>query len=182
MSSGAHPAESALAIALPELVHIVGAYRSRYTQDGGSAPPHITLMHPFLVPSEITPSVLQRIAGVVCSIQAFECSVTSIATFPKGLIYLTPEPCELLIEMISRLSAAFPDAPTYWKTFGAIVPHITIADTAMVDHPGLIEEMKSAISRHLPYRCSVREVLLLQQVQRTTVTWELREHFPLGER
>jgi 2'-5' RNA ligase len=173
-------AGSVLLLALPELAGLVDVYRRRYTADGVVVPPHITLLYPFFAPDEITPSLLQRIAGVVASSPAFAFSLHRLAKFPQGVLYLAPEPTAPLVGLISQLRREFPEIRSYWDDYGEVTPHLTVADLALTDRPDLDLEIDATLAGQLPIWSQAREAVLLQRLRPRPAPWDERGRFPLA--
>lgn len=170
---------TSLMIALPELDDIIGGYRGRYTQGGWREPAHITLLDPFVAPAAVTPAVLRRVEEVAATFPAFDFRVTGLAAFPWGSLYLTPEPADPFVGLITHLMAAFPETNPYWNRYGGeIVPHVTVADPALADRPHLFEEIEAAVAPQLPVRCWVRETVLLW-IRPFAASWEVLGRVPL---
>ena len=99
-------------IAVPKVIDLIGHYRARYTQDGGSTPPHVTLLQPFFAPSEVTPTVRRRIQRVVGAVPAFS-SAAWVATFASGVLYLEVERAAPFVDLITLLRDEFRETAPY---------------------------------------------------------------------
>jgi 2'-5' RNA ligase len=173
-------AGSVLLLALPELDGIVGPYRRRYTADGAVVPPHITLLYPFFAPDEVSPALLRRVATVVASVPAFNFSLTRLASFPTGVLYLAPEPAAPLVGLITQLRQAFPEIAPYWDDYDQVTPHLTVADLSLTDRTDLRREIEAILVGRLPIRCEAGEAMLLQRLRPVPAPWDERARFRLA--
>lgn len=180
MSLDERRARSALVVVVPTPAEPVEAYARRYTRAGASVPPHVTLMHPFLAPNEVTAAVRRRICLAVEAVPAFPYALTGVAEFPGGVVYLTPEPAAPFVALIARLRQAFPEVRPFWDAYDAVVPHVTVADLALADRAGLRDEIETAVAPHLPLRRLAREAVLLQRVRPAPAPWDVRGRFAFG--
>jgi 2'-5' RNA ligase len=170
-------ARSALLIVVPEVEPLIGDVRRRYTAEGAHVPAHLTLLNPFFAPAETTPAVRRRVAEVVGAFPSFGLSLTRLASFPQGVLYLTPEPATPVIELITRLRNAFPEVAPYWDGYEEVVPHVTIADAAFADPPSLRRDVVARLTGRLPISCLVREAVLLQRVRPAPAPWDEQSRF-----
>lgn len=85
---------------------------------------HITLLGPWA--DRPTPADLALVADIARSVGPFEVKLAQLGEFPNGVIYLRPEPDDQLIDLTSRLTAAFPQFPPYEGQYEDVVPHLTL--------------------------------------------------------
>jgi 2'-5' RNA ligase len=173
-------AKSALILVVSEVVSLIDGFRRQYTADGASVPPHFTLMFPFLAPAEVTPRVLERIGDVTAAVPGFDFTLSRVDRFPSSVIFLAPDQPGPFIDLIERLRIAFPEVSPYWDKLDSIVPHITIADEALVSSAERMDDIGRAVSARLPIRCVAREVVLLQRVRPSPAPWDAQGRFPLA--
>lgn len=91
-------------------------------------PAHATLLHPFIEPEDLGPSVRRRLRQVAAGHAPFDYRQASLAEWPDA-IYVAVEPVAPFVRLHRDLQAAFPD----WPIYGAgadfeFEPHITVAD------------------------------------------------------
>ena len=172
--------KSALIFVVPEVVSLIDGFRRQYTADGASVPPHFTLMFPFLAPAEVTPGVLERIGDVTAAVPGFDFTLSRVDRFLSSVMFLAPDQPGPFIDLIERFRKAFPEVSPYWDKLDTIVPHITIADEALVDSAERLDDIGRTVSARLPIRCVAREVVLLQQVRPSPATWDAQGRFPLA--
>ena len=120
-----------------------GLERLRRRRVGNAAvgvPAHMTLLHPFIEPEDLDPSVRRRLLEVAATHRPFDYRQARQAEWPDA-IYVAVEPVRPFVLLHRDLQAAFPD----WPIYGAesdfeFEPHITIADRAGKLGPGVRED------------------------------------------
>lgn len=120
-------------------------------------PAHVTLIYPFLSPKEIDERVLETLRALFASREQFKVQFGGIAGFP-GVVYLVPEPAELIIELVNELVEVYPQVPPYGGMFPSVVPHLTLAETA---DPEVQDRFIDLVAGLLPIEISAREVWLM---------------------
>src|SRR5512139_3920980 len=86
--------ESALIIAVPEAEPLVKTLRERFDwSSAAGVPAHITILYPFMPPSEITAKALAELQVFFAQFAAFEFALTELRRFPEYL-HLAPSPAE----------------------------------------------------------------------------------------
>jgi 2'-5' RNA ligase len=180
MSLDERRARSAILIAVPEVVPLIGRYRRAYTADGGSVPPHVTLLSPFLAPEEITPDVHERIATATADTPAFTITLHRTRWFGDRILYLAPDPAVPIVGLVSRLREAFSDVPTYWDHVGVVIPHVTVADADLAGGPERLREIERSIVPQLPFAFEVRHIALTQRLRPSPAPWDVRGTYALA--
>ena len=140
--------ESAILIKVPQVESLVGRHRRDLDPSAKwGVPAHVTLLYPFLPPSEIDANVLGRIATCVSGRRAFEVQFARTKWFGEEVLWLAPEPDLSFRRLTAALFAAFPETPPYGGTIFDPTPHLTVADGAMVDQ---MREVESLVIAELP--------------------------------
>lgn len=167
--------ESALVVLVPAAEPCVGALRLRYDPVARlGMPAHVTLLHPFVDPREITAAIVDRVRGALANVRAFAFRLDEIARFPET-IWLAPEPATPFIALTEALAAAFPSHPPYGGRFPTIVPHLTVAHVTG-DGSAMENELRGNLQRLGPVASTCSAVDLMDD---TSGTWRLRHHFAL---
>jgi 2'-5' RNA ligase len=155
--------ESALVIQVPEAEKLIGAYRWELDPVARlGVPAHITLIYPFIPPSQITADDRARLAALLSTFPVFDFSLTKLDRFPE-VLYLAPSPKEKIVELIQNIAAAFPEYPPYAGKFTEINPHLTIAqsqDSALLET--IAKELTAKAKQHLPIPKKVEEASLFE--------------------
>lgn len=122
--------ESAVIVPALELDPVVEEFRQRHDPSArAGVPPHVTLMYPFLEPDGLTSQALLELDTLLADVHAFEYSLIDVREFGGGVLYLAPAPAEPFISLTQRVGRAFDLAP-YGGAHAAVVPHLTITQTA----------------------------------------------------
>lgn len=169
---------SAIVVLLPDLGPVIQDIRRQATQDGPAVPPHVTLFSPFFAPNEIIDDVLSRISRVVTTLPAFSFVVERIDRFPAGVWYMVLTPAEPFRAMIDALRDEFAEVSPYWDRFTEVIPHVTIADEAMINAEAISTFVES-ISHALPVPLYVDTVTFIQRRRPSPAPWDTVETFPL---
>jgi len=125
----AEPTQSAVLVPVPEAERVVSRHRARL--DAAAAlgvPAHVTVLFPFVPPSEITAGPLESLAAAVGSVGAFDCEFGGTAWFGSDVLWLAPRPDEPFRTLTRVVTAAFPGYRPYGGAFDDAVPHLTVGD------------------------------------------------------
>src|SRR3954470_23016475 len=89
----------------------VGVNRLRERMDPAAAdgvPAHITLIYPFMPPSELKDDVRRRVEQIIAAEPTFPLVLASVRRWPQ-VVWLEPDPEEPFRRLTMALAAAFPD-------------------------------------------------------------------------
>jgi 2'-5' RNA ligase superfamily len=150
-------AMTTLVVPVPEAEDAVQHWRRRFDWSASlGVPAHITVLGPFLPPSQINGHVRSRLALL--------CSHWPRVTFEligvrrrQDVTYLAPEPIEPFEEMTRLLEAEWPDAPRYGSWHGERIYHLTVAREL-----GTFREISRELAEILPIGAVARELVLLE--------------------
>jgi 2'-5' RNA ligase len=155
----------------------VGVNRLRERMDPSAAdgvPAHITLIYPFMPPSELKDDVRRRVEEIIAAQPSFPFVLTAARRWPN-VVYLEPEPDEPFRRLTASLAAAFPDYPPYEGVHDEIVPHLTVAADAPEDYYAAAEHALPAL---LPIRDVCREAWLIGHTPEQA--WHTLWRLPFG--
>jgi 2'-5' RNA ligase len=155
-----------------------GLERLRRRRVGNAAvgvPAHMTLLHPFIEPESLGPSVRRRLRDVAADHLPFDYRQERRAEWPDA-IYVAVDPVRPFVRLQRDLQAAFPD----WPIYGAGVdfefePHITVADRVGMLEPGVRED---PAWRALPRPAHTHAIDVI--ATRPDGRWRLVWRIPLG--
>ncbi|WP_433833469.1 2'-5' RNA ligase family protein [Actinoplanes sp. CA-015351] len=172
------PTQSALIVPIPEAEPAVAGLRERLdTAASRGIPAHITVLYPFLPPSQLTPQVLAAVRLIVAGVPRFFMSLDRVAWFHDRVVWLAPDPAEPFRELTNRIATRFPQAQPYGGEFAEVVPHLTIGH----DHPRSdLDAAAAAVQASLPIRARVTSVRLIAGNPQPGDTWHTLTDFPLG--
>ena len=170
--------ESALIIVVPEAEELVSPFRSRHDPSAAvGVPAHITLLHPFRQPDDITGAVIDGLRRCFARFAPFDFALEALRRFPQAL-YLAPEPAEPFRQLTRVIWERHPETPPYGGRYPDIVPHLSLGDR--LDQAALdrIEaEFARAARGRLPVWARATEVTLLEN---RNGRWQTRLRLPLG--
>jgi len=169
--------ESVLLVPVPAAEPAVGTWRALYDPSAAAgAPPHVTLVYPFLPPAHLTPQVLHSIAETVRGCPEFDFNLAGLCAFP-AVLYAAPEPADPFVALTNEIQRLFPDAPAYGGAFSRVIPHLTLAHLPESRQPtGWPDSLLSSLGTTVPIPCRANEVWLMVRGRR----WRLRARFAFG--
>jgi hypothetical protein len=172
--------ESALIIAVPEAEPLVKALREKFDPSAAvGVPAHVTILYPFVPPSEITAEVLHELRELFARFSTFEFALTELRRFPEYL-HLFPSPAEPFKALTCAVVERYPKYPPYAGAFAEVIPHLTVAGE--IDAAQLDEIEREFLHQHgarLPLKANASEVLLIEN---SSGRWEVRQGFALAGR
>lgn len=166
---------SAVVVLVPEAAEEVGPFRARLDPRAAEGiPEHITILYPFLPPGELADGVVDRLAGLVAGVPAFDYALTAVRWFGRELMWLAPEPVDPFVTLTERVAAEF-GTPPYAGDYPDVTPHLTVgcAETADAAHAAEPE-----LAGRLPIRARVEACHLM--VCDDQGRWAPRRTLPLG--
>jgi 2'-5' RNA ligase len=168
--------ETALICRVPEAEKYIAHYRQRFDPSARrNVPAHVTVLYPFMPPTQVDAEVIATLRDVASSIPAFSYRMRATQRFPLAL-YLAPDPDRGYATLMDSVYRAFPDYPPFEGKFETVVPHITVAHG---DEQQLCEievELRIALPPSgVPARCD--EMVLIEN---SSGRWEPMETFRLG--
>ena len=154
-------ARTAWVVPVPEAETLVQDLRRQFDPSAAlGVPAHVTVLHPFMAPTQITAQVLDRAEAALRATPAFAFRLAQVACF-ADTAYLAPEPAAAFVALTEALVRAFPGLPPYGGAHATIVPHLTVGqgDADTVGHVAV--ELQAALRRRGPVqaRCSRLSVL-----------------------
>lgn len=169
--------ESAVIVAVPAAELAVGEYRRRFDSSAAKGvPAHVTVLYPFVPPSQMGDDVLAAVATAVATVQRFGASWRTTGWFGEEVLWLAPEPAASFRALTTAVSRAFPEHPPYDGQFDDVTPHLTVGHLGSADQLRAVElEVRS----HLPISMDVTHV---QVICGTTSpgSWHTISELPLG--
>ena len=120
-------------------------------------PAHITLVVPWLPPSEINDDDLAELDAELTDVKAFDFELTHVDWFGRRVLWVAPEPDRPFRDLTNRLADQF-GTPPYEDEFDEIRPHLTVAHAS--DGVELVP-IAADVSRGLPLRCRAEEVWVM---------------------
>jgi 2'-5' RNA ligase len=150
--------QSAILIPVPEADSVVGRWRLEHDPVAAAGvPAHVTLVVPWLPPSEITDEDLAELEAELADVTAFEFSLTRVDWFGRRVLWVAPEPAEPFLKLTHRLAERF-NTPPWDDEFDEVIPHLTVAHAS--DGVELVP-MAADVETRLPVRCRAVEVWVM---------------------
>ncbi len=171
--------ETAVLVPVPEAERVVSPHRARL--DGAAAlgvPAHVTVLFPFVPPSEITPSVVDALAAAVAAVGAFGCEFPAASWFGENVLYLAPRPDEPFRALTRAVCAAFPGYLPYGGAVADPIPHLTVGDRPAGGVADL-RAAEAAVLPGLPVRSRVDRVWLMAGSD-APGSWHILSELPLA--
>ena len=106
----------------------------------------MTVLFPFVRPTELDEDVLSRLAEALHSVTAFACVFQRVEWFGDEVVWLAPEPDGPFRQLTKVVWDAFPEFPPYRGAHLDPVPHLTIGGPL----PGAQAELRAAEAEVLP--------------------------------
>lgn len=171
------PPQSALIVEVPQAEVAVGRHRIALDPNARrGVPAHVTVLFPFMPPTQIDASTLAELGRLFASTASFDFRLTHTAWFDHDVLWLAPldpQPFRALTELVFR---AFPDFPPFEGQFSDLAPHLTVANGCDLAD---MRDAERALQQHLPIHGHVGEVTLLVRTEGRS-GWTKERTFPLA--
>jgi 2'-5' RNA ligase len=152
---------SAIIVPVPETEPLVTRHRRALKHAGSaSVPAHVTVLYPFVHPSEIGPNTLADIAEAVAGVTAFDCVFGHVKWFGEEVVWLEPNPDDHFRALTKAVCERFPDRQPYGGEHPETVPHLTVADSRTGD-PVSKRRAAAGIAAALPIQARIDRVRLV---------------------
>lgn len=156
---------------------IVSRWREQHdpaAQEG--MPAHVTILWPFVMPSRLSTSIVERLAEVVSEEPAFSVSFPDLRWFGDDVLYLAPDPAKPFVRLTKAVAAAFPEFPPYGGDYSDVVPHLTVGHSST---RGLLRQAATAIERAPTITTTVAALHICER-RGTASSWRMVQRLPLG--
>lgn len=161
----------------PAAEPVVGEWRRRLDPSARlGVPAHVTVLHPFVPPDEMTDETLAELSVLFSGEPAFEMRLEAIGWFRDAVAYCAPEPAQRLRRLTELVTTQWEAHPPYGGEHREVVPHLTIGQTAPVAD---LERAAAEVAQRLPVAQPVDAVHLMTGDDRPG-SWTVAERFPLG--
>jgi 2'-5' RNA ligase len=156
---------------VPEAEPVAAALRSRFDPSAAlGVPAHITVLHPFMPPAQVTLEVLACAADALLGLEPFDFLLARVERF-RGVLYLAPEPAAPFVALTAALVRAFPAHPPFGGVHDSIVPHLTVAQGNDRTLQRAEVELRIALREHGPITAPCRHLCLLQNADGRWFEW-----------
>jgi 2'-5' RNA ligase len=169
--------ESAIVVELPELDIVLDKYRRELDPSPGwGMPAHLTVLYPFVPPTDLNHNILSKLQTIATTVRPFEAEFDDFGWFADRVVWLAPPQSSQFGSLIREMMNAFPECPPYGGAFDKVVPHITIGESNEVD---LLRAAEDAIRPQLPLKSMVTSLSLMEG-STAAGSWHVLKRVPLG--
>lgn len=155
---------TALIVPVPEAEAQIGELRLAHDWSAArGVPAHVTILFPFVDTRELDEAA---IADLIAHFPAFDFELDRVERFPDGTTWLRPTPSLPFVDLTAAVWQRWPERPPYEGIHDEVIPHVTIADTAI------------DVELQLPIAARAREVTLIEEDE-PSGQWAARLHLPL---
>ena len=163
------PTHSAVIVSIPEAEPVVGHHRRVLDESAPwGVPAHVTVLFPFMDPTELDDDVHAKLSRAVATVPEFTATFGSTAWFDEKVLWLAPDPAEPFRALTTSVAAAFPEHPPYGGKYQSMVPHLTVA---MSNDEDLLARIEADLAGRLPIRIRVHHAALYEH---TPDGWKVR--------
>jgi 2'-5' RNA ligase len=169
--------QSALLVTIPEAEEAVARHRAQLDDAAAwGVPAHVTVLFPFMPPSEVDAHVIGTLAAAISTVPRFHATFEGTGWFGTNVLWLAPEPAAVFGALTTAVADAFPDYPPYGGEHEEVIPHLTVGhDVAVSD----LREAEAGVLRCLPIEAHITEVALWCGTD-VPAGWRRTRGFPLG--
>jgi 2'-5' RNA ligase len=142
-------------------------------------PAHVTVLFPFVPPTDVDDQVIARLAAVFAAASPFDCTFDRCAWFGDDVLWLAPESDREFRSLTEQVVARFPGYPPYGGVYDDVVPHLTVGESRR----GTVEELRAAehdIGGQLPIAARIDHALLMAGTDQPD-SWRTVARLPLGD-
>jgi 2'-5' RNA ligase len=159
---------------------VVSKHRLRFDVSAAEGvPAHVTVLFPFVPPSEVDDEVIARLAAVFAAVSPFDCIFDRCAWFGDAVLWLAPDHDQEFRHLTQQVVERFPGYSPYGGMHDDVVPHLTVGESRR----GTDDDLKAAqsdISGKLPISAHIDHALLMAGTDRQD-SWRIMARLPLGE-
>ena len=173
------PTHTALIAPVPAAEPLVAEHRRRLDAAAGwGVPAHVTVLYPFIDPSEVDEQVIAVVGEAVATVPAFDCSFVRSRWFRQDVLWLDPEPAQPFRDLTTAVLTAFLEHPPYGGAHDDVVPHLTVAERRLADLPA-VRAAEHAVQPGLPVTTRIDRVLFITGAQAPN-SWSVLHQFTLA--
>lgn len=118
---------TALFVAVPEAIPAVrragGSSRPRLLHR--PQPPHVTVLWPFLPPTQLDANTRRALTDLFADVASFKARFSKVGRF-AGVTYLAPDDPEPFVALTRSVVARWPQCQPYEGAYDEVIPHVTL--------------------------------------------------------
>jgi 2'-5' RNA ligase len=170
--------QSALIVTVPEAEEAVALHRAQFDDSASfGIPAHVTVLFPFMPPSEVDAQAIGTLAAVISTIPSFNATFESTGWFGTHVLWLAPMPAAVFGALTTVVADAFPNYPPFGGRHEVVIPHLTVGHAVAAGSE--LREAEARVLSCLPIRANVTEVALWCGID-VPGGWRHMMGFPLG--
>jgi 2'-5' RNA ligase superfamily protein len=161
--------QTAVLIALPQLIEYTDRWRSTSGSPGRPdlalsrrIPPHVTVLVPWAPHHDpgLFERAVERLVRVVRAIGPLNLTFPTAGLFPGGTVWLRPEPFGKVLELVTKVLAAFPEYPAYGGIHPEPHPHVSVSSAG---GPAVLAHVEAALKLAPPPPVRVEELTIWRE-------------------
>lgn len=167
-----HARRTMIAVLVPGAEPLVGPFRDELdptARRGLGA--HLTLVHPFLEPADVTDATVDALRTAVAPVAPFSCGFEALRWFGRRVLWLAPEPVAPFREIAERIRRQVPGLVPEERE---LVPHLTVGLRRAAPAEAL-RAAEEALAPQLPLTVRIDRVQLMVRTER----WDVGAEAPL---
>ena len=172
--------QTAVIIPIASAESAVSKHRLRFDLAASEGvPAHVTVLFPFVPPSEVDDEVVARLAAVFAAASPFDCVFDRCAWFGDAVLWLAPDRDQESRSLTEQVVERFPAYLPYGGVHDDVVPHLTVGESRW----GSVDDLKAAereIRDKLPIVARVDHALLMVGTDEPS-SWRILATLPLGD-
>lgn len=171
--------ETAVLVLVSEAEGAVAEHRAHLDVAASwGVPAHVSVVYPFVPPTEVDRDVLMGLARAVGTVPAFDCAFARTAWFDDAVLWVAPEPDDPFRALTQAVVTAFPDHQPYGGAYKEPTPHLTVGELRLGSAREL-SRAETSVQQYLPIHAYVQRVVLLAG-RRERGSWQRVAEFSLA--
>jgi len=169
--------QSALIVTIPAAEEAVAPHRARFDKAAAwGVPAHVTILYPFMPPSDIDTHVIGRLDAAVSSVPRSQATFDRTEWFGTNVLWLAPTPDCVFKALTAAVADAFHGYQPYGGEHEEVIPHLTVGH----DVPEIqLRDAEAGVLPHLPIRAEITVVGLWCGTE-APASWHQMTAIPLG--
>jgi 2'-5' RNA ligase len=123
-------------------------------------PAHVTVLYPFVPPTQVDDTVINRLAAVFAAASPFTCMFDRCGWFGEDVLWLAPDRDQEFRNLTTAVVERFPGYRPYGGEFDEVIPHLTVGESRR----GTADDLRAAeadVSTKLPITAHIDHALLI---------------------
>lgn len=135
------PTQTAVIVPIASAETAVTKHRQRLDVAASwGVPAHVTVVYPFVLPTEVDDQVIARLAAVFAAAAPFDCTFDRCGWFGDDVLWLAPDRDQEFRDLTEQVVEQFPHYLPYGGAHDDVVPHLTVGESRR----GTVDDLKAA--------------------------------------